>query len=160
MIPGLGRSPGEGNRVPTPVFWPGEFLGQRSLAGYSPVYKILRCVPRHYKCGPLYKNVGIFSLFESEVTQLCPTLCDPMDCSPPLSSVHGIFQARVLEWVAISFSRGSSQPRDRTQVSPIVSKTLYHLSHQGTCNKLLLLFCNKLLFLTHTHICQGSVCKP
>ena len=45
---------------------------------------------------------------ESEVVQLCPTLCDPMDCSPPGSSVHGIFQARILEWVAISFSRGSS----------------------------------------------------
>ena len=41
---------------------------------------------------------------ESEVTQSCPTLCDPMDCSPPGSSVHGIFQARVLEWVAIAFS--------------------------------------------------------
>ena len=60
---------------------------------------------------------------ESEVTQSCPTLCDPMDCSLPGSSVHGIFQARVLEWVAISFSRGSSQlrdrtgPRDQTQVS-------------------------------------------
>ena len=45
------------------------------------------------------------------------TLSDPMDCSLPGSSAHGIFQARVLEWVAISFSRGSSQPRDRTQVS-------------------------------------------
>ena len=45
---------------------------------------------------------------ESEVTQLCPTLCDPMDYSLLGSSVHGIFQARVLEWVAISFSRGSS----------------------------------------------------
>ena len=45
------------------------------------------------------------------------TLCNPMDCSPPGSSVHGIFQTRVLECVAISFSRGSSQPRDRTQVS-------------------------------------------
>ena len=41
---------------------------------------------------------------ESEVAQLCPTLCDPMDCSLPGSPVHGIFQARVLEWVAISFS--------------------------------------------------------
>ena len=41
---------------------------------------------------------------ESEVTQPCPTLCDPMDCSPAGSSIHGIFQARVLEWVAISFS--------------------------------------------------------
>ena len=45
---------------------------------------------------------------ESEVAQSCPTLCDPMDCSPPCSSVHGILQARILEWVAISFSRGSS----------------------------------------------------
>ena len=66
----------------------------------------------------------------NEVAQLCLTLCDPVDCSPQRSSVHGIFQARVLEWVAISFSRGSSQPRDRTQVSHTVSKTLYHLSHQ------------------------------
>ena len=53
------------------------------------------------------------------MAQSCPTLCDPMDCSPPGSSVHRILQARVLEWVAISFSRGSSRPRDRTQVSRI-----------------------------------------
>ena len=52
-----------------------------------------------------------------------------MDCSLPGSSVHGIFQARILEWVAISFSRGSSQPRDRTQVSCIVGRRFYHLSH-------------------------------
>jgi len=51
------------------------------------------------------------------VTQSCLTLYNPMDCSPPGSSVHGILQARILEWVAIPFSRGSSQPRDRTQVS-------------------------------------------
>ena len=49
---------------------------------------------------------------ESEVAQLCPTLCDPMDCSLPGSSIHGILQARILEWVAVSFSRRSSQPRD------------------------------------------------
>ena len=53
---------------------------------------------------------------ESEVAQSCLTLCDPVDGSPPGSSVHGILQARILEWVAISFSRGSSQPRDRTRV--------------------------------------------
>ena len=58
----------------------------------------------------------------SLVAQSCPTLCDPMDYSLPGSSVHGIFQARVLEWVAISFSRRSSQPRDRTQVSHIVGR--------------------------------------
>ena len=58
----------------------------------------------------------------SEVSQSCPTLCDPMDCGPPGSSVHGIFQAWILEQVAISFSRGSSQPRDRTQVSCIAGR--------------------------------------
>ena len=57
-----------------------------------------------------------------EVAQSCPTLCDPVDCSSPGSSVHGILQARVLEWVAISFSRASSQPRDRTQVSCIAGR--------------------------------------
>ena len=51
------------------------------------------------------------------VAHSCPDICDPLDCSPPGSSVHGIFQARILEWVAIPFSRGSSQPRDWTQVS-------------------------------------------
>ena len=59
---------------------------------------------------------------ESEVSQSCPALCYPLDCSPPGSSIHGIFQARVLEWVAISFSRGSSRPRDWTQVSRIVGR--------------------------------------
>ena len=51
---------------------------------------------------------------ESEVAQSYPTLCNPVDCSPPGSSVHGILQARILEWIAISFSSGSSRPRDRT----------------------------------------------
>ena len=59
---------------------------------------------------------------ESEVTQSCLTLCDPMDCNLPGSSIHEIFQARVLEWVAISFSRGSSQPRDQSRVSCIAGK--------------------------------------
>ena len=58
----------------------------------------------------------------SEVAQSCPTLCDPMDCSLPGSSVHGIFQARILEWVAISFSRRSSQPGDWNQVSHIAGR--------------------------------------
>ena len=53
------------------------------------------------------------------VTQLCPTLCNPMDCSPPGSSVPGILQERILEWVITSFSRGSSQLRDPTHVSRV-----------------------------------------
>jgi len=51
--------------------------------------------------------------------QLRLTLCDAMDCSPPGSSVHGIFQARILEWVAVPLSRRSSRPRDQTLVSGI-----------------------------------------
>ena len=55
-----------------------------------------------------------------KVAQSRPTLCDPMDCSLPDSSVHEILQARILEWVAVPFPRGSSQPSDQTQVSRIV----------------------------------------
>ena len=58
--------------------------------------------------------------------QSCLTLCDPMDCSLPGPSVHGVFQARMLEWVAISYSRRSSQPRDQGHVSCIGRQILYH----------------------------------
>ena len=63
--------------------------------------------------------------------QSCLTLCDPIDGSPPGSPIPGILQARILERVAISFSRGSSRPRDQTQVSRICRQKLYCLSHQG-----------------------------
>ena len=66
-------------------------------------------------------NPSIQSKKWSEVPQSCPTLCDRWT-SPPISSVHGSLQARILEWVAISFSRESSQPRDRTQVSHIAGR--------------------------------------
>ena len=56
------------------------------------------------------------------ITQSYPTLCDPMDCSPQGSSVHRILQARILEWVVVLVSRGSSQPRDQTWVSCIASR--------------------------------------
>ena len=70
-------------------------------------------------------HVGILWSEESEVTQSCLTLCDPMGCSPPGSSVHGILQARILEWVAIFYSRRSSWPRDWTHVSCIGKWILY-----------------------------------
>ena len=62
------------------------------------------------------------SLLHSKVVQSCPTLCNPTACRLPGSSVHGILQARVLEWVATSFSRGSSRPRDQTRVSSIADR--------------------------------------
>ena len=64
-------------------------------------------------------RVGRFFTTKSEAAQSCPTLGHPMDCSLPGSSLHGILWEKVLEWVAISFSRGSSRPRDRTRVSRI-----------------------------------------
>ena len=67
---------------------------------------------------PLNPSVCVLVL----VAQSCPTLCDPRDSSPPGSSVHAILQARILEWVAIPFSRGSSQPRDQTRVFCIASR--------------------------------------
>ena len=83
------------------------------------------------------KNTGVGCHFllqcmkvksESEVAQSCLTLSDPMDCSPPGASVHGILQARILEWVAMTSSRGSSQPRDSTRIYPHCRQTVYHLS--------------------------------
>ena len=76
------------------------------------------------------RSVGLPSVFsyqksESEVTQLCPTLWDPMDCSPPGSSLHGIFKARVLEWVAISFSRGIFQTQGSNPGPPHCRQMFY-----------------------------------
>ena len=80
------------------------------------------------------------------ILQSCPTLCDPMDCSLSGSSVHGIFQARVLEWIAISFSRGSSRPRNRTWVSHTASR---HFTVWATRKiEILLLTSLNALFLT------------
>ena len=73
------------------------------------------------------------SVLKVLVTQLCPTFCEPMNCSPPGSSDNGILQARVLEWVAISFSRGSSWPRAWTQVSCIAGRFLTVWIFKGLC---------------------------
>ena len=67
----------------------------------------------------------VINICVCSVIQSCLTPCDPMEYSPPASSVYGIFQARTLEWVAISSSRGSSWPRDRTRVSCIGRRILH-----------------------------------
>ena len=79
-------------------------------------YLISASISSFVKLGQwIYTSIGewLTKLQYTEVTRSCPTPCDPMDYRLPGSSVHGIFQARILEWVAISFSRESSQPRDR-----------------------------------------------
>ena len=80
--------------------------------------------------GTLRKSLTHLRKNYQDVAQSCPTLCDLMDCSLPVSSIHGIFQAWILEWVAISFSRGSSRLRDQTWVSRITGRRFTLLSHQ------------------------------
>ena len=120
---------------PTPVFLPGESQGQRSLVGCCPWgHKESDAAARThflflYSTPPCHSNYNssfssllrslhwIPNYYLSLCAQSCLTLCGPMDGSSPSSSVHGILQARALEWVAISFSRGFSQSRDWTCVS-------------------------------------------
>ena len=79
---------------------------------------IFMCI-YYYMCTHTYICIHTYGVL---VSKSCPTLCDAMDCSPAGSSVHGILQARILEWVSISFSRGSSQPRNWTWVSCIAGR--------------------------------------
>ena len=77
----------------------------------------------------------------TKLSQLCPALCDPINCSPPGSFVHGILQATVLEQIAVPFSMESSQPRDQTlgiifHVSCIGRRVLYHQCHLGYIHNL------------------------
>ena len=84
--------------------------------------------PSNWFLFPSFLHELFHYLFLKEVAQSCPTLCNLMDSSLPGSSIHGIFQATILEWVAISFSRVSSWPRDWTWVSCTAGR-LYHVSH-------------------------------
>ena len=92
------------------------------LATFSPPVALLPCTrggyvfllpPLHAPSVPSSEHQCV----RAQLLQSCPTRCDPVDCSPPGSSVHEILQARILEWVAMPSSRGSSRPRDRTHIS-------------------------------------------
>ena len=90
--------------------------------------------------------------------QSCPTLCDPMDCSPPGSSVHGILQAKILEWVVIPFSRASSWPRDLTRVFHIADKffTIWATRWDPQTSQLGQAFCFKLLCKSTIYAAGGG----
>ena len=110
------------------VFWPCGMWNLRILVPLQGVRPTCPCIGRqslNHKTArevPLLKSEIFISTLLCLVAQSCLTLCNPVDCSLPGSSVHGISQARILEWGAISFSRGSSRPRDETQVSRIIGR--------------------------------------
>ena len=141
-VPGLGRSPGGGHGNPLQcsflenpmdrgAWWAAVHGVAKSRTRPSDGHCIARAPPasgdrrnsfRFLKLTPIWGDA--FWLFEAtrirvKSLQSCPTLCNPMACSPPGFSVHGILQARILEWVAMPSSRGSSWSRDQTQASCI-----------------------------------------
>ena len=157
LIPGSGRSPGGGHGNPLQAsclenifsLWteePGDLHGARGVHGVAKIRTWLKWLSREHwwpdtrlgrkwvlmECDWLRNEEICLHLLALILSMEDVWLCDPMDCSSPGSSVHGVSQARILEWVAISFSRGSSWPRDQTRIS-CVSCTdrwiLYQLSH-------------------------------
>ena len=132
LIPGQGT----GSHMPTTKTWCSQVnkYFKPNLACCSPAFQ----APRAAQTFRIFQNIPCWT-FHCAVelacvhAQACVTLCDPMDCSLPGSSVRGILQARILEWIAISFSRGSSWPRDRTWVScKNLWQILYCLSQLGS----------------------------
>ena len=124
-IPGLGRSPGEGHGNPLQYSclenpmdrgaWQATVMGSQRV-GHNWMTSLFFLYHMASNRTPLHMHVCMLSCFSHA------WLCHPMDCSPVGSSIHGIFQARILEWVALSFSRRSSQSRDWTWVSCIVGR--------------------------------------
>jgi len=96
--------------------WP---LKSRTHKIWSNIFSVLRQISQDLECMYIQQNyISRIKVLVSHVQ----TLCDPMDCSLPGSSVYEILQARILEWITISFSRGSSLPRDQTWVSSIAGR--------------------------------------
>ena len=101
------EDPLEKRKAHTSVFWPWEIHGLYSLLGHKELDSTEW----------LSLSLTFMITMCAKSLQSCPTLCHPMNCSPPGSSFHGVLQARVLEWVAVPSSRGSSPPRDQTCIS-------------------------------------------
>ena len=115
--PGSGRSPGGGNGNSL------QYSCLKNPTDRGAWWAIVHGVSRvGYNSATKQQLSQCLAFVLCLVAQLCPTLCNPVDCSLPDSSVHEILQARILEWITMPSSRGSSQPRDQTQVSHIAGR--------------------------------------
>jgi len=107
------------------ISFPRNYIGMKYFVDFHEIsfFHSLKLAESSSTCQSL---LWVYCCCPCLVTKLCLILCNPMDCDPPGSSVHGILQAGILEWIAIFFSRGSSRPRDWTQVSCLGRHILYH----------------------------------
>ena len=113
---------GEQRKLKVEVKW--HIVWVLRLATLSDNVYMCVCI-KYIKC--IYKCIWVYACVRAKSLQLCLTLCDPMDYSPSDSSVHSILQARILEWIVMTFFRGSSQPRDLL----LWQADSLPLSHQG-----------------------------
>ena len=123
---------------------------------FPSVPSVLQCTQTHrqntiaFYSNTMYNITYIVCVCPFVDAQSCPTICDPMECSLPGSSVYGIFQARILDQVTISYSRGSLQTWDQTSISSISCIGRWILYHSTTCN-----LCNKLFtFIVNYNLCK------
>ena len=110
---------------------PSSFLGQHDPTHSCPPRRMRFCWELGLLEAPGLSSSHSVHPVACSVAQSCPTLCDPVDCSPPGPSVHGILQARRLQWVAISSSRASSR-QNVSPVSPALQADSFPLSHRGS----------------------------
>ena len=125
-IPGLGRSSGGGHGNPLQYSCLENAHKQSILVGYSPWGRKESDMTEWLSTAQKWYKVVVYLL---NTTQL---FCEPIDYSLPGSSVHGISQARILEWIPISFLKGLSPPRDGTWISPALQMDSLPLNHQGS----------------------------
>ena len=140
-FPPPGDRPDPGIKPRSPTLWvnslPAEPHGKPKNSGEGSLSFLQQIFPIQ---GSNWSHKGSLRILESVAYPFFSRSSQSMDCGSPGFSVHGISQARILEWATISFSRGSSQPKDWTWVSHIVGRCFYCLSHQGS-PKFFIIFC-------------------
>ena len=137
-------------------------LAGRFFTTEPPVRYICIYISIHLGYIYIYMYICVYAAVAAAATkslQSCPTLCDHIDSSPPGSPVPGILQARTLEWVAISFSRGPYQPKNQIHVSSTGRQIPYHKPRGKTTCVYYVCAYTHIHICTYTHICRSVCCR-
>ena len=119
----------------------------------DPLTPDLHVKQRSFIFSVIYREHGFICAHCAQLLQSCPALCDLMDCSLSVSSVHGILQTRILEWVAMPSSRGSSQLKDRNLVSCIAGRFFSHWAIWEALSKIFHLVNSRMWFTGSFQLC-------